>query len=63
MFEGAEFAALRAAGAPVQRPLWASTGVKNPAYPDTLYVYGLVGPDTVNTMPLPTLLAAAGGAR
>jgi len=61
VFEGDEFAALRAAGCPVQRPLWASTGVKNPAYPETLYVYGLVGPDTVNTMPLPTLQAAAGG--
>jgi transaldolase/glucose-6-phosphate isomerase len=60
VFRGEEFAALRAAGAPVQRPLWASTGVKNPAYPETLYVYGLVGPDTVNTMPLPTLQAAAG---
>ncbi len=41
IFEGERFAALRAAGAPVQRPLWASTGVKNPAYPDTLYVDGL----------------------
>jgi transaldolase / glucose-6-phosphate isomerase len=60
IFGGEEFAALRDAGAPVQRPLWASTGVKNPAYPDTMYVYGLVGPDTVNTMPLPTLQAAAG---
>jgi transaldolase/glucose-6-phosphate isomerase len=60
VFGGEEFAELRAAGAPVQRPLWASTGVKNPAYPDTLYVYGLVAPDTVNTMPLPTLQAAAG---
>jgi transaldolase / glucose-6-phosphate isomerase len=59
VFEGDRFAALRAAGAPVQRPLWASTGVKNPAYPETMYVYGLVGPDTVNTMPLPTLTAAA----
>ena len=37
----------------MQRPLWASTGVKNPAYPATLYVWGLVAPDTVNTMPLP----------
>jgi transaldolase / glucose-6-phosphate isomerase len=63
VFGGEEFAALRAAGCPVQRPLWASTGVKNPAYPDTLYVYGLVGPDTVNTMPLPTLQAAAGEGR
>jgi transaldolase / glucose-6-phosphate isomerase len=60
VFGGAEFAELRAAGCPVQRPLWASTGVKNPAYPDTLYVYGLVAPDTVNTMPLATLQAAAG---
>jgi transaldolase/glucose-6-phosphate isomerase len=59
VFEGDRFAALREAGAPVQRPLWASTGVKNPAYPETMYVYGLVGPDTVNTMPLPTLTAAA----
>ena len=60
VFGGDEFAELRAAGCPVQRPLWASTGVKNPAYPDTLYVYGLVAPDTVNTMPLATLQAAAG---
>ena len=44
-------------GAPLQRPLWASTGVKDPRYPDTLYVDGLVAPDTVNTMPLETLLA------
>src|SRR5690606_4213120 len=36
-------------GAPVQRPLWASTGVKDPRYPDTLYVDGLIAPDTVNT--------------
>ena len=61
VFEGERFAALREAGAPVQRPLWASTGVKNPLYPETLYVYGLVGPDSVNTMPLPTLLAARAG--
>ena len=60
VYGGEEFAALRDAGCPVQRPLWASTGVKNPAYPETLYVDGLVGPDTVNTMPLPTLQAAAG---
>ena len=59
VFGGEQFAALRAAGCPVQRPLWASTGVKNPAYPETIYVFGLVGPDTVNTMPLPTLQAAA----
>jgi transaldolase/glucose-6-phosphate isomerase len=62
VYGGEEFAALREAGAPVQRPLWASTGVKNPAYPETLYVDGLVGPHTVNTMPLPTLQAAAGAA-
>ncbi len=60
VFGGDEFAELRAAGCPVQRPLWASTGVKNPAYPETMYVYGLVGPDTVNTVPLPTLQAAEG---
>jgi transaldolase / glucose-6-phosphate isomerase len=58
VFEGERFAALREAGCPVQRPLWASTGVKNPQYPETLYVDGLVGPHTVNTMPLPTLMAA-----
>jgi transaldolase/glucose-6-phosphate isomerase len=57
IFRGERFAALRAAGAPVQRPLWASTGVKNPAYHETKYVEGLVGPDTVNTMPMATLLA------
>ena len=50
---------LRAAGAHVQRPLWASTGVKNPAYKETKYVEELVGPDTVNTMPMQTLLACA----
>ena len=59
IFGGERFAALRTAGAPVQRPLWASTGVKNPAYPETMYVDGLVAPDTVNTMPMATLLAAA----
>ena len=59
IFRGERFAALAEAGAPVQRPLWASTGVKNPKYPDTLYVDSLVGPDTVNTMPMATLLAAA----
>ena len=59
IFEGDRFAELREAGAPVQRPLWASTGVKNPNYPDTLYVSNLVAPETVNTMPMPTMLAAA----
>ncbi|MGI8559723.1 MAG: bifunctional transaldolase/phosoglucose isomerase [Solirubrobacteraceae bacterium] len=57
LFYGDRFAELRAAGAYVQRPLWASTGVKNPAYPETMYVDGLVAPDTVNTMPMKTLLA------
>jgi transaldolase/glucose-6-phosphate isomerase len=57
LFHGERFAALREAGAPVQRPLWASTGVKNPAYSETKYVEELVGPDTVNTMPMQTLLA------
>ena len=65
VFGGERFAALSAAGCPVQRPLWASTGVKNPAYPETMYVYELVAPDTVNTMPLNTLVAAGkeGGVR
>ena len=58
VFDGDRFAALREAGCPVQRPLWASTGVKNPAYPPTLYVWGLVGPDTVNTMPMAVVQAA-----
>jgi len=51
--------ALAAAGAHVQRPLWASTGVKDPAYDDTMYVVDLVAPDTVNTMPEATLNAVA----
>ena len=59
IFQGDRFAKLRDAGCPVQRPLWASTGVKNPHYPDTKYVDDLVAPHTVNTMPMPTLLAAA----
>lgn len=57
IFEGERFAPLRAAGAKPQRPLWASTGTKNPAYPDTLYVDSLIGPDTVNTMPGKTIEA------
>lgn len=53
---GAEpFTSLRAKGARAQRPLWASTGTKNPVYSDLLYVENLVGPDTVNTMPEKTL--------
>ena len=50
---------LAAAGAHPQRPLWASTGVKDPAYPDTMYVTELVAPGTVNTMPEKTLDATA----
>ena len=57
IFDGARFAPLRAAGAQVQRPLWASTGVKNPAYRDTLYVEELIAPETVNTMPRPLIEA------
>ena len=56
-FHGERFAALLAAGAPVQRPLWASTGVKNPAYPDTMYVEELAGAETVDTMPEETIVA------
>jgi transaldolase len=56
---GARFESLKADGARVQRPLWASTGVKNPDYSDTLYVTELVAPNTVNTMPEKTLEAVA----
>jgi len=59
IFSGPRWEVLHDAGAAVQRPLWASTGVKNPHYPDTMYVDELVGPHTVNTMPLATLLAVA----
>lgn len=59
VFEGDRFAKLRDAGVPVQRPLWASTGVKNPKYSDVMYVDELSGPETVNTMPMATLEAAA----
>jgi transaldolase len=51
IYGGERFAALRTAGARPQRLLWASTGVKNPAYPELLYVEQLIGPETVNTMP------------
>ena len=51
LFHGAAFADLKAKGAHVQRVLWASVGTKNKAYPDTLYTAGLVGPETVSTMP------------
>ncbi len=56
---GDRFGALKSAGARVQRPLWASTGVKNPDYPDTLYVTEIVAPHTVNTMPEKTMDAVA----
>ncbi len=56
-FSSARFAALRKSGAQVQRLLWASTGTKNPKYSDVLYVEGLIGPDTVNTVPPATLEA------
>ena len=55
LFGTQRFEALRQHGARVQRPLWASTGTKNPAYRDVLYVEELIGPNTVNTMPLKTL--------
>jgi len=55
--------ALREAGAKVQRPLWASTSTKDPAYDDTMYVVDLVAPDTVNTMPESTLRATADHAK
>ena len=58
-FSGARWEALAARGAKVQRPLWASTSTKNPAYPDTLYVDELIGPDTVNTLPDATIEAFA----
>ncbi len=57
IFGGDEFANLRAAGARVQRCLWASTSTKNPDYRDVLYVEELIGPETVNTMPLDTIQA------
>ncbi|MGV0579193.1 transaldolase [Mycolicibacterium elephantis] len=56
---GSRYEALKADGARVQRPLWASTGVKNPEYSDTLYVTELVAPNTVNTMPENTIEAVA----
>jgi transaldolase len=56
-FDSEAFADLRAAGCHVQRPLWASTGVKSPQYEPTKYVWELAGPDTVNTMPRATLEA------
>ncbi len=57
IFGGDRFKALGAKGARVQRPLWASTSVKSPAYSDLMYVEALIGPDTVDTMPRETLEA------
>ena len=54
-FRGERWDALSDQGARLQRPLWASTSTKNPAYPDTLYVDSLIGPDTINTMPDATI--------
>jgi len=59
LFDSDRWHALRADGAHAQRPLWASTGVKNPEYSDTRYVDQLVTADVVNTMPEPTLHAVA----
>jgi transaldolase len=56
-FAGERWERLAARGAQVQRPLWASTSTKDPSYPDTLYVDGLIGPDTVNTLPEATIAA------
>ena len=58
-FSGPEWKHLEALGARTQRPLWASTGTKNPDYSDVLYVSELIGPDVVNTMPEQTLRAFA----
>jgi transaldolase len=54
-FRAEQWLRLGSAGGRVQRPLWASTSTKNPAYPDTMYVTELVAPHTVNTMPLETI--------
>jgi transaldolase len=56
VFESERFATLESKGAQLQRPLWASTSTKNPAYPDVLYVDTLIGPNTVNTIPPNTLV-------
>lgn len=55
IFSDPRFLALKKKGARVQRPLWASTSTKNPAYPDTLYVDTLIGPNTINTLPFETI--------
>ncbi|MEN8242811.1 MAG: transaldolase [Chloroflexota bacterium] len=56
VFEDQRFSELKAKGAQLQRPLWASTSTKNPDYPDVLYIDELIGPDTVNTVPPNTLV-------
>lgn len=62
-FAGPRWERLQAQGGRLQRPLWASTSTKNPAYPDTLYVDNLIGADTINTMPPETLDATRDHAR
>ena len=57
IFHGEPFAELRRQNVRVQRVLWGSTGTKNPAYSDVLYVEELIGPETISTIPLPTLKA------
>lgn len=59
IFGGERYMKLKANGARVQRPLWASTSTKNPAYRDVMYVETLIGPDTINTLPLETIEAFA----
>ena len=56
-FSGSRWEALASRGATLQRPLWASTSTKNPAYPDLLYVENLMGPDSINTLPEATIEA------
>jgi transaldolase len=55
IFDGDAFAALKRRGARLQRPLWASTGTKNPSYSDVLYLEALIGPDTITTVPPATM--------
>jgi transaldolase len=57
VFHGDRFAAIKQKGAQLQRPLWASTSAKNPAYPDVYYVEALIGPETVDTLPPATIIA------
>ncbi|HEV3312456.1 MAG TPA: bifunctional transaldolase/phosoglucose isomerase, partial [Chloroflexota bacterium] len=57
IFSGPRWQKLADSGAMVQRPLWASTSTKNPDYRDVMYIEGLIGPDTVNTMPQATMIA------